>query len=62
MNRMSSFTKKFGQLQQWTAEKAGKAQKSEVDAEFKQLEQFADTKREVFEQLTADGKLLVQSA
>ncbi|KCV72912.1 hypothetical protein H696_00482 [Fonticula alba] len=51
---MQRFDKKFGQLRQWTAEKAGKAVATTVDDEFSALDRSVDSKKEALEKLT-DG-------
>lgn len=54
---MAGAMKKFGQLKQLAAEKAGlAAQKSDRSSEFKQLETITDAKKQAFEYLITEGK------
>lgn len=50
---MASIGKKFGQFKQWTGEKIGSTQKTELSQEFKQLEMETDARIDYTEQLVA---------
>lgn len=58
---MSSFVKKFGQLKQWTSEKLGTAQKTEMPSEISQMIIEADTKRDCIESLISHLQAFIRS-